>query len=63
MHNGKTTMERAFELAETGAFTSTEEIRKRLGREGFDWRQIEGFSLCKQLMDASRKARAQTKQS
>jgi hypothetical protein len=63
MTTNKTTLERAFELAETGEVNSTEDIRKQLRREGFDTRQIEGQSLCRQLMDASRKARAQPKQS
>ena len=58
MTANKTTLERAFELAETGKFKSTEDIRRRLRSEGFDPRQIEGLHLSKQLMDASRKARA-----
>jgi len=53
----KTALERAFEMARTGAFREVEQLRRQLSREGFDRRQIEGLSLSKQLMGESRRAR------
>jgi hypothetical protein len=44
-----TALERAFELARSGAVTSIPEIVTRLRAEGLDQRQIEGRSLTKQL--------------
>ena len=44
-----TTLERAFELARSGKFASTTDVRNRLKDEGFDLRQLEGRSLINQL--------------
>ncbi len=57
MTTDKTALERAFEIARTGAYISIGDIRRQLSREGFDVRQLEGRTLTRQLMDASRAAR------
>ncbi len=48
---GKTTLERAFELAKSGKCTSVREIRLVLAREGYDGSQLQGVVLAKQLRD------------
>lgn len=53
----KTALERAFEIASSGAFEKVEDIRKQLAREGFDRRQVERRTLSQQLRDIWRKAR------
>ena len=50
------TLERAFELAATGLFSTVTEIRLRLAREGYQQEQIEGPELAKQLVAAMTKA-------
>ena len=44
------TLERAFELAATGLFSTVTKIRLRLAREGYQHEQIEGPELAKQLV-------------
>jgi hypothetical protein len=56
----KSALERAFEIARTGAYDAVADIRRQLNREGFDARQLEGRTMARQLLDASRAAR-QTK--
>ena len=43
------TLERAFQLAESGLAQSTGALRVMLRREGYEPRQIEGRSLIRQL--------------
>jgi hypothetical protein len=43
-----TILERAFELARTGNFTTTSELREALQAEGFDPKRLQGPSLQKQ---------------
>ena len=51
------TIERAFELAKSGACFQVSDIRARLTAEGYSPRQIEGPSLLKQLRALLREAR------
>ena len=39
------TLERAFELAATGLFSTVTEIKLRLAREGYQFEQVEGRNL------------------
>ena len=54
-----TSLERAFELAKSGRFTSVKEIRQQLKVEGFTLEQIVGTSLTKQLNTLMRTAAKQ----
>jgi hypothetical protein len=59
MSHRPTTLERAFELARSGACPGLQDIRQRLKSEGYDPHQIEGPMLVRQLRelcDASRPA-------
>ncbi|TLG71839.1 hypothetical protein FEV16_15195 [Methylocystis sp. B8] len=58
MQPDKTTIERAFDLARSGACRDIREIVGRLDREGYDGRQIPGRILKKQLMDFIEEAKA-----
>ena len=49
MHQKQTQIERAFELACSGGYSSVNELRDQLSREGFVTAQIVGPSLLKQL--------------
>ena len=60
MKLGVTTIERAFQLADSGRFSSTEEIRKTLGAEGYNRQQLMGRSLMKQLRVKIEAARGPT---
>lgn len=51
------TLERAFEFAESGKYVSVAEIRSRLSAEGYRTAQVCGSSLNKQLVDIIAKAR------
>jgi hypothetical protein len=53
-----TALERAFQLAKTGAYASVQEIKRQVSREGFSADQITGRSLSKQLSELIRKSRA-----
>jgi hypothetical protein len=44
-----TTLERAFQLARSGACENAEAIRRQLAKEGYDARHIEGRAIIKQL--------------
>jgi hypothetical protein len=50
MDANKTTIERAFDLARSGACRRIGDIVARLDREGYDGRQIHGPVLKKQLV-------------
>jgi len=61
MRYRQTTLERAFELARTGDYPGTAEIRAQLKAEGYSLGQLEGPTLMRQLRDlciSSRKAKA-----
>jgi hypothetical protein len=51
-----TTLERAFELARSGACTKTDDLRKRLTAEGYDANQLSSWTLVKQLRSAMKNA-------
>jgi hypothetical protein len=59
MNDRPTTLERAFDLARSGEFSSVQEIKKKLGAEGFYIGQVTGRSLTKQLNVLIRNAAAQ----
>jgi hypothetical protein len=63
MHHGITTIERAFQLAKSGSYSSVADIKKRLSVEGYSIAQITGGVLSgqlKALIEAAReKNRAQ----
>lgn len=53
----KSTLERAFEMAKSGRYTTMSELRAAIKAEGYTVAQIEGPALGRQLrrlMDASR---------
>jgi hypothetical protein len=54
-----TTLERAFEMARSGHFSSVAEIKKQLKVEGFSVAQVTGRALTKQLKDLIRAAQEQ----
>lgn len=56
MDGSKTSLERAFELAKTGKYANTAEIKRRLSSEGYDQNQITGSTLQKQLRELIRNA-------
>lgn len=58
MHPNKTAIERAFDLARSGACSRIGEIIARLEREGYDGRHIEGRVLRKQLSNLIEEAKA-----
>lgn len=58
MDPDKTTLERAFEIAATGAPTNVADIRAQLRAEGYDSQKIEGRSLIAQLRRILEKAKA-----
>jgi hypothetical protein len=52
-----TSLERAFQLARTGLYSSVEEIKKQLRAEGFSTAQVTGGTLSRQLKALIREAR------
>jgi hypothetical protein len=60
MDRNPTAMERAFELAKSGACTSVDDIKRCLRLEGFAISQIIGSSLNKQLRALIADARGET---
>lgn len=58
MDQNKRALERAFEMARSGAWASCHEIRVRLKAEGYPNRQLEGRALIKQILDIIKQARA-----
>ena len=56
MDPNKTAIERAFELARSGAFKRVAELVAHLDGEGYDGRQIHGRALRKQLGDLIKEA-------
>ena len=59
MNQNRTTLERAFELAESGRCKNVTVIRAVLKSEGYGWRQLQGRSLSQQLVQIIQKARSQ----
>ena len=57
MDADKTSIERAFDLARSGAYSRVGDIVSRLEREGYDRRQIHGPVLKKQLARQIEEAR------
>lgn len=57
MDRSKTTLERAFQLAETGRYATFTDVSDQLAWEGYDRRQLQGPALRKQLIGIIRKAR------
>lgn len=51
MQQNLTTLERAFQLAESRTCTTIDELRRALGAEGYSPNQITGPALTKQLRD------------
>ena len=51
---GRSTLERAFELARSGQCATLSDIRSQLKREGFTPREIEGGALTRQLRELCR---------
>ena len=51
MDPNMTTIERAFELAKSGKYTSVAEIKQKLQNEGYSLVQLEGRELAKQLRE------------
>lgn len=49
MHANTTALERAFELAKSGRFSSVGQVRKQVDYEGYDGRQLSGATLHRQL--------------
>jgi hypothetical protein len=60
MDRNKTTLERAFELAESGECGNVTNLRARLKSEGYDLRQLIGPALNKQLIQIMEKATTST---
>ena len=59
MHQGKSTVERAFELARAGTCRSMDELRRELTREGYEsvLAHLGGPSVGKQLREVMAAAR------
>jgi hypothetical protein len=58
MDHTVTALERAFQLARSGACASVSEIKKRLHAEGYSIAQVTGRVLCKQLDGLIKAARS-----
>jgi hypothetical protein len=58
--NGKSTIERAFEIADSGAADSIKRLTKLLSSEGYSISVLTGMALLKQLRGRISAAREQT---
>jgi hypothetical protein len=56
MAKTQSTLERAFELAASGKFSQTGDIRKQLAKENFQVEQVSGGTLVRQLRDIMKAA-------
>jgi hypothetical protein len=54
-----TALERAFQLARSGDYTSVPDIKKQLSAEGYAASQVEGRTLVKQLVALIKEGRAE----
>lgn len=57
MDSQRTTLERAFDLARSGACAGVADIRAQLKAEGYALSQLEGRSLARQLRELCQAAR------
>ncbi len=57
MDHTLTALERAFQLARSGGYTSVPDIKKQLSIEGYSAAQVTGGTLTKQLLALIREAR------
>ncbi|PBB16527.1 hypothetical protein [Mesorhizobium sp. WSM4313] len=57
MDQHKRALERAFELAKSGAYASFGEVRTKIKKEGYDIHQMDGLALRKQINQIIRSAR------
>ena len=60
MPNKRTALERAFDLAKSGACSSLDDVRRCLKLEGYSLMTLTGRTLSKQLRDLISEARAST---
>jgi hypothetical protein len=60
MDPNTTALERAFQLARSGAFTTVHAIKQQLSAEGFSSAQVTGKELTKQLNGLIKAARERT---
>lgn len=51
MEAGKSTLERAFELARSGRYETASKVKLAVVAEGYDRRQLEGPALTRQLSE------------
>lgn len=58
MRFNKTALERAFELARSGKYTSITHLKRDIASESYLKDQLEGFSLARQLRELIAAARA-----
>jgi hypothetical protein len=63
MDPNKSAIERAFELARSGRFEGTDNIKDQLKHEGYSQDQLFGSALLKQLRGLIREAKRTAKQS
>jgi LmbE family N-acetylglucosaminyl deacetylase len=57
METNRTALERAFELARSGKVFTVDELRRKLGSEGYMASQIDGRALSRQLRELIRESR------
>ena len=57
MDTSKTALERAFELAQSGTYTKSDDLRRQLLREGYSTTQLTGNTLLRQLREVMKKSR------
>jgi hypothetical protein len=60
MDHTVTALERAFQLAKSGRYTSITELKKQLGVEGYAVAQVSGRNLLGQLYELMQAARAKS---
>lgn len=57
MDPNKTTLERAFELARSGKYTSVSDLKRDVVAEGYAKNQLDGLALGRQLLQLIRAAK------
>jgi len=58
MDGSKTALERAFELAKSGKYSSLGELRRVVSKEGYISAQLEGRALGRQLVELIRRSKS-----
>jgi hypothetical protein len=58
MNQNLSALERAFQLAQSGAYTSVHHIKQRLAKEGYSAEQVNGPTLLAQLRSLIAAARS-----